>query len=261
MGANKTPIETAIVDFYRDEIRLRYQLECLHEIPEFSTISDSMLDELREFFLERLYPSADVRVQMDEAFEDLGHLLRSPGRLTPLIGAAVSTMLRLSFHLPAIISTGIAAVDAIRKTRKLEADLMAVADTMRPELEEALGKRKGAPSYRRVMLRLIASVPEDTVRGLIADVIQVFRALSDVKMLTGMLHFGERCMSVMESREKVYTAKDRESMKLCLEVLRGGHSLFVQLKPKDFPKILKGIERVETTWYEGVRTQVGNLSD
>ncbi len=252
MGAKKDPLETAIVDFYRDEIRLRYQLDRLHEIPEFGTVSDEMLDSLREFFLERLYPSAEIRLQMDEAFDDLGHLLRSPGRLTPLIGAAVSSMLRLSFHLPAIISTGIAAVDAIRKTRKLEADLMTTANTMRPELDEALEKGKGAQSYRRTMLRLIASVPEDTVRGLIADVVQVFHALSDVKMLTGMLHFGERCMAVMESRREVYTDKDRESMRLCLEVLRGGHALFIQLRPKDFPKLLKGIERVETNWYESV---------
>ena len=66
----------------------------------------------------------------------------------------------------------------------------------------------------------------------------------------------ERCVVVMESRTDVYTEKDRESLKLCLEVLRGGHNLFVQLAPKDFPKLLKGIERVEVNWYEGVVAQV-----
>ncbi len=261
MGAKDNQLESAIVGFYREEIRRRYQLEQLRKVREFDTIPDAMLEALSDFFLERLYPTMEVRAQMDAAFDDLSHLLRSPGRLRPLMGAALASMLRLSFHLPAIISTGIATVDAIKETRKFEAGLMAVADTIRPELEEVVGRRKCSPKYRRTMLRLIAGVPESTVRGLIDDVIRLFGALSDVKMLSGMLHLMERCLHVMESRGDVYTDKDRESLALGLEVLRGGHDLFLQLKPRDFPKILKGIERVETTWYESVRTQTEDPSD
>jgi len=75
-------------------------------------------------------------------------------------------------------------------------------------------------------------------------------------MLSGILYLVERCAGVMESRTDVYTDKDRESIRLCLEVLHEGHNLFVQLKPKDFPKLIKGIERVEVTWYEGVVAQL-----
>jgi hypothetical protein len=252
MVVKRNELETAVIEFYRDEIRQRYQLERLHEIPEFGTIPDTMLDSLREFFLERLYPPAKDRARMDEAFDDMLHLLSSPGRLTPLIGAALSSMLRLSFHLPAIISAGLATIDAIKQTRQLEICLMAVAETIRPELDGVLGAKKPTPKYRQTMLRLIAEVPENTVRSLIDNVIRLFGALSDVKMLSGMLYLVERCVEVMEARTEVYTDKDRESLKLCLEVLRGGHNLFVQLSPKDFPKLLKGIERVEVTWYERV---------
>ncbi len=256
MGANKDLLEATIIEFYREEIRQRYALAHLREVPEFGTIPDTMLDSLREFFLERLYPPAKDRARMDEAFDDMLHLLSSPGRLTPLIGAAISSMLRLSFHLPAIVNTGLATIDAIKQTRQLETCLMAVAETIRPELEAVLENKKSAQKYRRTMLLLIAGVPESTVRGLIDNVIRLFGALSDVKMLSGMLYLVERCVIVMEARTEVYTDKDRESLKLCLEVLRGGHNLFAQLKPKDFPNLLKGIERVEVTWYEGVAGQL-----
>jgi len=259
MGVKKVSLDTAIVEFYREEIRQRYQLERLRQIPEFETVHDSMLDALREFFLDRLYPPASVRDEMDEAFDDLSHLLRSPSRLTPLIGAAIGTMLRLSFHLTAIVSTGIATVDAIRETRHLETSLMKVAKSMHSELDEALENRKSTLKYRHAMLRLIHGVPEKTVRSLIDDVLRLFSALSDVKMLTGMLHLVERCMGVMETRRDLYTDKDRQSLKLCLEVLRGGHSLFMQLKPKDFPKIIKGIERVETSWYDSIEAQIEEI--
>lgn len=247
-------LEGAIVEFYREEIRKRYQLDRLRQIPEFDAISDEMLNALRDYFLDRLYPTMEVRDEMDEAFNDLGALLRSPGRLTPLIGAAITSMLRLSIHLPAVISTAIATVDALQQTRQLEQELMAVADDIRPELEDVIQNPKKKAKYQRTMLRLINAVPETTVRSLIDDVIRLFGSLSDVKMLSAMLSLMDRCLKVMEARSDVYTDKDRESMARGIEVLRGGHDLFAQLKPKQFPQILKGIEHVETEWYDSVRS-------
>jgi len=260
MGTRNIPLETAIIEFYREEIRQRYQLDRLRRVREFDAISDPMLNALRDFFLERLYPSMEMRDQMDIAFGDIASLLRSPGRLGPLVKAALASMLRLSVHLPAVITTGVATVDALRETRQLETEMMAVAEKIRPELEAVLEKKKTTNEYRRTMLQLIAGVPEDTIYSLIDNVIRLFGALSDIKMLSGMLKLMERCLNVMETRRDVYTDKDRDSMTLGLEVLRGGHSLFVQLKPKQFPKLLKGIEVVEKAWYEGICKELGKTT-
>jgi len=248
-----SPIETAVIEFYREEIRQRYQLERLREVREFDVIPDEMLDALRDFFLERLYPPMEMRLRLDDAFEDLSKLLRSPGRLRPLVGAAITSMLRLSVHLPAIITTGIASLDALHETRQLERELMAVAETLRPEMEALQECKRSTKKYRDTMLKLIVGVPEATVYGLIDNVVRLFGALSDVKMLSGMLTLMEKCLKVMETKVEVYTDKDRESMALGLEVLRGGHDLFAQLKPRQFPKLLKGIETVELAWYKRVR--------
>jgi len=252
MSTEHTAIEEIVIEFYRGEIRERYQLERLREIKSLDGIPDAMLDSLREFFLERLYPPMEMRIRLDTAFEDISMLLRSPGRLAPLVKAALPSMLRISVHLPAIITTGIATVDALHETRQLEKELMIVADKIRPELEQALEKKGNEEAYREVMLKLIAGVPEKTVHNLIDNVIRLFGALSDIKMLSGMLGLMERCLKAMETRKDVYTDRERESMALGLEVLRGGHELYSQLKPKDFPKILAGIEQVELTWYKNV---------
>ena len=71
MVVKKNEFETAIIEFYREEIRQRYQLDRLHETTEFGTIPDAMLDSLREFFLKSLYPPAKDRTRMDEAFDDM----------------------------------------------------------------------------------------------------------------------------------------------------------------------------------------------
>ena len=150
---------------------MRYQLERLRQVNSFDSISDTILDSLREFFLERLYPPMEMRIRLDVAFEDISMLLRSPGRLGPLVKAALPSMLRISMHLPAIITTGIATVDALHETRQLEKELMIVADKIQPELKQVLDKKVYAESYREVMLKLIAGVPEKTVHTLIDNVI------------------------------------------------------------------------------------------
>jgi hypothetical protein len=252
MDAEMSALEAAVIDFYREEIRQRYELERMRQVKHFDAIPDEMLLALRNFFLERLYPPRETREEMHAAFDDLGQLLRSPKRLGHLLRAALFSMLRLGAHLPAALSAGIAAVDALRETRKLETSMMEVAQSLNIDPEHT--------SDRGTMLRLIAGLPEKTVRKLIADVLRLFEALSDVKMLSGMLRIMERCKETMESRPDIYTDQDRSSISLGLEVLRGGHDLFLQLKPKDFPRILKGIESIELAWYRSVRKEAGGTS-
>jgi len=240
-------LEGAIIEFYRTELCLRYQLDRMRAVRDFDTIPDRMLEDLRDFFLDRLYPAKDVRDELDEAFDHMAQLLHSPARLGPLLRSTLTSVLRLGTHLPAAISAGIATIDALRKTRHLEACMMEVARRIDLAPTDA--------SDRPAMLRLIAEVPEETVKGLINDVILLFEALSNVKMLSGMLHIMERCLSTMEQRPNDYDRDQREGMAFALEVLRGGHSLFAQLKPKDFPHVFAGIRTTELAWYEQVRKQ------
>jgi hypothetical protein len=194
-----------------------------------------------------LYPPKEARAEIHAAFDDLGQLLRSPKRLGPLLRAALMSMLRLGTHLPAALSAGIATVDALRETRKLETRMLEVAHRL------DIGPKHA--SERPTMLRLIAGLPQETVQRLIKDVLRLFETLSDVNMLSGMLRIMERCRDAMEARPKIYGNEDRKSIALGIEVLQGGHDLFMQLKPKDFPRLIKGIENIELQWYEGVRKE------
>ena len=248
MSSKNTSIEAAVIEFYRKEIRQRYQLLRLRELEEFDGVPDDMLKALRDFFLERLYPPKDERDKVFAALDELGHMLRSPKRLTPLVRAALTSLLRLGAQLPAAVSAGITAVDALRETRKLETAMMDVARKLDLTPENA--------ADRHTMLRVIAGVPEDTVRRLIQDVISLFEALSNVKMLSGMLRIMERSLNVMEARPETYSPTERDAVAIGLEVIRGGHDLFLRIKPQDFPRIIKGIEKIELAWYDNVRQEV-----
>jgi hypothetical protein len=76
-----------------------------------------------------------------------------------------------------------------------------------------------------------------------------------VKMLSGMLHIMERCLHTMERRPGDYDGDQRDGMAFGIEVLRGGHDLFMQLKREDFPHVFAGIRATELAWYDSVRKE------
>lgn len=247
MGTKDTTLEEAVIEFYRQEIHRRYQLDRMRQVEQFDDIPDAMLDALRDFFLERIYPSEEVRHELDAALDELRGLLHSPKRLTILLRSSLTSIFRLGAHMPAAISAAIGALDALRKTRKLETHMMEVAHRLDLVPKDAADRRK--------MVRVIAGVPEKVVRDLIHDVVHLFEALSDVKMLSGLLRVMKRWLRAMEARPDLYNAEERRGVALALEVLQGGLDLFLHLKPRDFPLIIKGIETIELAWFESVRRE------
>jgi len=91
--------------------------------------------------------------------------------------------------------------------------------------------------------------------GLIHEVLRLFKALSNVKMLTSMMQIMERSVEVMDSKPQVYKLSEHEGVRLGLGIVRRGVSLFERLKKRDFPLIIEGIERVEMDWYERLREE------
>ncbi len=240
-------LEHAVVEFYREEIRLRYQLDNIRRFEPFEDITDEHLNGLRDFFVDSIYPAAEKRQGIDDAFEHLHALLRSPRRLKPLMTMALASMWRLGTQLPAAVSAGLTTVDALRETRKLEAKMMDVA--------EGLGLSPAEARKRDAMVQIIANVPEKVVLHLIYDVLHLFRALSNVKMLGAMLEIMERSVTVMDKRQDVYRDDERKGVALGMEIVHGGHALFNRLQPDEFPKIIKGVELVELDWFDRIRKE------
>ena len=237
-------LEEAVIEFYREEIRRRYLIDNLRRFEEFNGISDDLLNDLREFFLASIYPPAPMRRQLDQALDNLRGLLRSPKQLRPLLRSALTSMLRLGAQAPAAVSAGVGTVEALREAGKLEQLMLQAARDLDVDATD-----------RQATLQIIASVPEEGFVHLIHNLLDLFRALSNVKMLSATLRIMDRSMKVMDSRPDLYDEELRASLKLGLMVLRGGLDLFVRLQPEDFPRIIKGVEMVEMDWLKAVRAE------
>ena len=237
-------LEEAVIEFYREEIRQRYLLDNLRRFEAFRGIPDGLLNDLREFFLASIYPPLPMRRQLDQALDNLRGLLRSPKQLAPLLRTALISMLRLGVQAPAAVAAGLGTVEALREAGKLEQIMLQAARDLDLDATD-----------RQAMLQAIVNVPEETFVHLIHNLLDLFRALSNVKMLSATFRIMDRSMKVMDSKPDLYDEELRASLKLGLMVLRSGLDLFLRLQPEDFPRIIRGVEMVEMDWFNGVREE------
>jgi hypothetical protein len=241
----KDELRNVVLNFYREELRRRYEIRNVRRFKPFDGVSDEQIAGLRDFFLDQIYPSPAKRQQLDDAFDRLGEMLRSPSRMRPLMGAALSSMWKLGHRLPAAVSAGKSTIDAYSKTRQLEQLMIEEAERQFLEPDESKNQHR--------MHMLIRNVPEEVVVQLIEDILSLFHALSNVEMLKVAASFMEQCVKVMEKRPDLYSDEDRNGIAYGLRLLRGGIALFMDMPPEHFPKIIEGIKMVEMDWYESVR--------
>lgn len=241
----------AVLRFYRNELRARYELGNVRQFSQFAPVSDDQIVALRDFFMEQIYPVPEEREKLDLAFDRLNVMLRSPKRMQPLMGAALTSLWRMGHRLPSAISAGKATIDAYVKTRLLEGEMM--AEAVRVGLKEKdFGKRDR-------MVLLIKAVPEKQVYQLIQDILSLFHALSNVEMLKVAVAFMQQCLDVIEKRGDIYTDEDKEGIVLGLNLLQQGLQLFSEVEKAHFPQIFDGIHQVELDWYRRILSEAADL--
>jgi hypothetical protein len=248
-SSSEEQLKTLIIQFYRKELELRYQLDNVRRFSTFKEVPDDTIARLRDYFLGHIYPPPRDRKKLDEAFDHLGRLLSSPKRLRPLVGTMFTSLWTLGRQLPAAISAGRSTFDAYAETRKLEQYMLKEAR------KQVLTVADSGDHHR--MLSLIARIPEKHVHRLIKDIMSLFHSLTNIALLRTSHEIMQRCYDIMESRPEIYEEDEREGLRVGLRLLQGGLELFESMDARLFPVIIAGIEEVENDWYERVREEAG----
>lgn len=247
MAIDDSATRELVLGFYREELRRRYQLINVRRFEEFEDIPDRQIANLRDFFLEQIYPELREREKLDAAFDQLGDMLRSPKRMSPLLTAALTSLWRMGTKIPAAVGAGKSAIDAYLETRKLEARLIETAQKLKLRPKDAGDRAK--------MVTLIQAVPEREVLSLVNDILALFRSLTSIEILEVAVAFMEQCEVVMKKRTDLYSEADLEGIHIGLNLIRGGLALFQKMKPNELSLLIAGIERVETDWFQRIRSE------
>jgi len=247
MSNTNATLRRAIIDAYREELSDRYQLENIRRFQVLDPIPDETVEELRGFLLKYIYPDSAERERLDDAFDRMRGIMRSPRRLTPLMKMAFKTVWKLGVKFPTAMATGNHALEACLNARKLEAEMIAFAERKDLTAEDFRD--------RVVAVRVFASTPEADMTGFRKEVLTLFKSLSDVDLLAATVDIMENSRKVMETRPDLYTEREAAGFRLGYEILRKGLDLFRKLTPMEFSVIIKGIEVVEIDWYDRIKME------
>lgn len=251
MSDEDRKLKDAIVEFYREQINTRYQLANVRRFDQFDDIPDDQMKALRKYFMDHIYPPTADRERLDDAISRMGDVIKSPRRLRPLVTAVLSSMWKMGTSLPTAISAGTSTLDAYLEARKLEAIMLKAA------------KKRGISSedsgdYDK-MISIMADIPEKEVLRLIKNILKLFHALSKTKMLKTAVEFLTKCAEIMRGKPELYKSSEVEGIELGCEMVQGGLDLFLGVKPKLFPRIIEGIEKIELDWYNAIRDEAAKV--
>jgi hypothetical protein len=240
-------LKHAIIDVYREELRARYLLDNVRRFPIFNPLPDSRIDDLREYFLECIYPASPDRDRLDGAYDRMREIIRTPRRLTPLMKMAFKTVWRLGTLFPSAVAAGTHTLETYAEIRRLETKMVEYA-TRNNLTVERLAERDS-------VVRMIVSVPESEMVRFRTEALKLFESLSNIKLLSATVEIMDSSRKVMESRPDLYDAEELAGFDLGSDVLRRGLALFQKLKPTEFPLIIEGIKAVEIDWYDRIKME------
>jgi hypothetical protein len=209
-----------LVEKYRQLISKRYQYERLRETFTLSQkLDEEVVSDVRNYFLEWLYPPYSKRKQLNDAFETLSSYVSNPVRVFGLLGNMASAILKFGSLLPSAMKAGIASLETFIDARRFEAALLdaAVAHNYQPPLTD------------RQFMACARQIPKKQAEQFVDRVSSLFNRMTNTRLTGKTITILESVVAKMNSRPSVYPSKDVEGIVLGLETLRHGHAIFKNL--------------------------------
>ncbi|MCL4691389.1 MAG: hypothetical protein KJ060_02630 [Candidatus Hydrogenedentes bacterium] len=240
-------LKHAVIDAYREELRDRYRLDNVRRFGVLDQIPDKIIDDLREFLLEYVYPGSEERDKLDDAFDRMREITRSPRRMAPLMKSAFKTVWKLGMGFPSAMATASHALEACLEARKFETRMIDFAEREGIAVEDL--------AERGAVVRVFTSISDSEVAQVREEVLKVIGAMSDVNLLAAAVTIMENVREIADSRPDLYGDRERAGFSMGHEILRRGLELSRQLKPSDIPVIIEGIAVVEIDWYDRIKME------
>lgn len=238
-------VRSAVIAAYRDHLSRRYTPQNVHRFEILADFPSQRIDEVRDFFLARMYPEADRRLKLDLAFDKLGSVLKSPRKMMPLAGTAISSVFKLGTLIPAALRAGLATFEGYIEIQRLESIM----------IKEAESRGIEDLSDEKAFAGIIAKIPDRDVQRFRRELTRLFKSLANIPLLETTLEIMGNSIRIISARPDVYTQEELEGIQIGYELLAGGLELFRSLSPEETQLVLVGVDRIEMDWIERMRAQ------
>lgn len=236
-----------LIDQYREMVARRYQYEKIkQEFPDlYEGITEEVVDNVRHFFMESVYPTVEMRQKLDRAFFYLEGYVGNPVKVWGLLGNLTSAIFRFGRLFPSAVKAGIYSLRAYLDAKRFEARL----------LEAAIELEMKAPLTEEQFYKCISYIPRTKVEHFINDVGNLFGSMTDTELLKKTLEILRDVVKTMRRKSNIYSEDEAKSIELGIEVLQNGHDLFVQYNSRLKKEIVTAIVLNEKQFLNNIYTE------
>lgn len=226
-----------IIEGYRNTISQRYQYQYIKEtygIP--ATIDEATVNQLREYFLNYMYPTLDKRKELNEAFDSLDDFIKHPQNLLRILLDAVKLIFKYGRHLPKILQAGLNAMKTFKAATNFENNLV----------DEAIKNKIEAPYDLEKIDGLIKLLSRKEIDKFIESSKSLFEILHDKSLIKKIIEVIKHLISAMKKNSTLYSKSQIKGLEIGLEMIVEGDALFNKLSKEDQQNLITLITDIET---------------
>lgn len=209
-----------IIIGYRTVIKERYQYAILkkqYDLP--NTVTKSIVDAIRNYFLTYVYPDVIQREKLNEAFTTLDDFTKNPQKLLNLLLDSLQLIFSHGKHLPKIFNAGLKAMKSFRGATKFENALADIAS-----------KENVKPPFTSDKINgLLKKLQQEEIQEFITNTEAFFSIIHDKVLVQKIQEIITFLIQKMKKKSNLFSKKEIQGLELALETISKGDELLNQL--------------------------------
>jgi hypothetical protein len=236
-------LEDHLIEKYRQIIADRYDYSKLTEFkPLPEGITQQTVEEIRDYFLNSIYPEPSKRHELDAAFEQLQSYIHQPAKVWGILGNLTGAIFRFGSMLPAALKTGIVSMEAFSAAKSFE-------HTMK---KAAIDSGYALPLTDDEFIHCLSTLPRAKLDSFAMDVGRLFRSMANTTLLSKTIEIMNDVVKKMESKPQLYTHEEISGIKMGLNIMQQGLNLFSKYPEKTKDKMVDYIVEREKLFIDEI---------
>lgn len=235
--------EHHIITKFREMVDKRYiysDLVLRFDLPE--CITEEVVGEVKGYFMNTIYPTAQKRYELEDAFKELATYMKQPKKIWGLFGNMAGALLKFGRHFVVALRAGFSSLDSFIGAKNFEKSLATLANKL------GIEPYMSDDEFEDCLYQL----PREEIEKFISDVYRLFEAMTNTRLLEKTISILDNVVQTMKSKPNTYPARDVDGILLGRELLQQGLNLFIKYDEHTKKEMVNFIYKNEMWFVEQV---------
>lgn len=206
-----------LIDQYRNMVAERYIYDNIESDENLSELlTRDVIEKLKNYFLNHVYPPAQERDRLEEAFLGLRAYMGQPAKIWRLLGNMTSAIFKFGKHFPLALKAGFTALQSYTEAKGFEKMLV----------KASVEKDLNPPLKKEEFMRCMAAVDRADAEDFLKVVHSLFKSLQNTVLLQKTVEILDGVIEKMKQYPAVYPEDEIEGIILGRDIIENGKQVF-----------------------------------